>query len=63
MSKTKQIAEAIVPEVEEFILNTMHWQIESELKNKEIEGDEINEIEQQVYNNIIKILYEKYTTK
>jgi len=63
MGKAKEIAEAIVPVVEEFIVNTIHWQIESELTNKEIEGDEINEIEQQIYDNIITIFYEKYTTK
>ena len=62
MNKAKQIAEVIVPVVEEYIADTIHWQIESELTNREIEGDEINEIEQQIYDNIITIFYEKYVT-
>jgi len=59
MNKGQKIAREIFPVVEQYILDTIHWQLESELTNKtevcDMNEDEIYKLEQQIHNEIIDI--------
>lgn len=55
----QQIADKCIEEIDEHIENTIHWQFEFD--NEIIEGDELNELQLKIKQQILFTLIKKVT--